>query len=285
MSVEVLKNLPPEQYYGDRTRLSYSILSNYLNTSEAQAVAPFQQTDGMRYGRAFHHVFLNRMLHKSVIVKTYEVDRRSLAGRNLADYLETTHEEYFKNGEQQECDLMCNAFFSSYHQDKEQKEVIDFFRKYGSAEVTIYWLDENGNKFKSRLDMGVFDYDTSTAWVLDLKSDGNLNQEKLYWHYRDMNYDLQMYVYYRALRAAGWKNVKYYTLSCERKTGAYSLNKYGELNSDGFANMAFDEGERKFYLALDKYKCIQEKIKNKIPLSHSLTVGIPLLIHPSYEGQ
>lgn len=284
--VKIIKDLASTEYYGDKTKLSYSKLSNYLNASEAQAYQDFISTDAMRFGRGFHHVFLNRLVGKTVTVETHEIDKRTKAGKELAAVLEASGEEYFRNGEQQECDFMCNAFFSSYPQDKEQAEIIDIFRAKGLIEVTIIWENENGFEFKSRLDCVYLDPETKTAYVLDLKTDGNLNADKLYWKYRDMNYDLQMYVYCRALIAAGYAYIKYYTLSTERETGAYCLSLYGDFDffvQDSFKCAAFESGEKKYLLAINKFLEVREKVQNNIPLSHSLTSGVQKLNHPSYE--
>jgi hypothetical protein len=269
--VKILKDLDSTAYYGDKKRLSYSKLSNSLNTSEALAEKDIESTDNMRFGRAFHHIFLHRLIGQIVNVETHEINLKTKAGKELQEFLASKGEEYFRNGEQQECDFMCNAFFQSYEQDIEQKQVIDIFRDRGLIELTIYWTNENGYEFKSRLDCAYLDSATKTAYVLDLKADGNLNVDRLYWKYRDMNYDLQMYVYCRALIAAGYTNIKYYTLSIERETGAYCLSQYGDFDfsvQDSFKNAAFESGEKKYLLALNKYLEVQTKKQKNIPLSY-----------------
>lgn len=286
MSAQLIRDLDSVSYYQNTPGLSYSKLSNYINTSEAQAVEPFQSTDDMRFGRAFHHIFLHRLIGVVVTVPTYEISKKSDAGNDLAAHLEKSGKEYFKPGEQEEADFMCEAFFQSYPQDPAQVEVVERFRTHGMIELTIIWVNEAGERFKSRLDSVVLDPSTGTAYVLDLKTDGNLDADKLYWKYRNWDYDLQMYVYCRALLAAGYRYIKYYTLSIERESGAYCLSEYGDFDfadSSSYKGEAFENGEKKYVTALERYRFIQSKINNKIPLSHSVTPGVRRLIHPAYE--
>lgn len=284
----ILTNLSPKAYYVDTKALSYSTLSNYLDNNEIDAVTEFEDNDLARFGRSFHNLFLCRLSGQQTENVVYTLNRKTIEGRAQFEELQRTKHDFFINDELDEARLMTSRFLCSYVQDEKQKELINYFRKNGKIEVSILWKNENGQDFKSRLDYVVLNPREAVADVLDLKTDSNLasKTDRLYWAYRDKNYDLQMYVYCRALLACGYKKINYHGLSIARGSGAYFLTRYGQFDftfADSYKCEAFQSGEEKYMSALARYAHIQNKLKNNMALSSSMSSGVIELTHPSYE--
>lgn len=274
----ILNNFSAEKYYS-LPYISQSKIGTYLNECEIVAHAnKFEDSDSMRFGRCFHFMFLNTLVNRSIALPLIDINRRTKVGREA--YKNLTDRDYWKSeSEILEAQHMMKVFNSSIQAKPNQLAFINDFKTRGMVEVTIFWVDQLGNKYKSRLDSVILDFDNRTAHILDLKTTAKVvNKEKAFWDFRNSDWDLQMFSYITALRTCGFRDIKYTILQIKRETGEYGFYNY--LAGDS----SFNNGAEKFEKGLKNYLIVQEKIKNNIPLSASITNDIDEVLHPAYEA-
>lgn len=275
----IIFNYPASSYY-KLPYISQSKLKNYIHSSEANADSSIiSDTEAMRFGRCFHAMFLTGLIGKQQGIPIHNFDKRTKIGKEMyAEFLEKNITDYFNSADQANTALkMINNFHKSLPLHKNQLELVTRFRKHGEIEVTIFWQDSEGRKYKSRLDGLILDRDTRTAHIIDVKTTSkDLNPSRAYYEFRSMGYDMQMFVYYMALKSIGYEKINYH-IFLMNTNGDYGIFNY--LAGD----QAFNDGAEKFQLAINKLDLINKKIENKQPLSSSITNDIDDLIHPALE--
>lgn len=274
----ILNNFSAEKYYS-LPYISQSKIGTYLNECEIVAHAnKFEDSDSMRFGRCFHFMFLNTLVNRSIALPLIDINRRTKVGREA--YKNLTDRDYWKSeSEILEAQHMMKVFNASIKNKPNQLALINDFKTRGMVEVTIFWVDQLGNKYKSRLDGLILNKDTRSAHIIDLKTTEKeiVNSDKAYYTFRSSDWDLQMFTYITALRSIGYVDINYTVIQIQRETGAYGFYNY--LAGDS----AFNSGAEKFEKGLSNYLSVQEKIKNNIPLSASITKDIDNVFHPAYE--
>ena len=274
-------NFSSKLYY-ELPYLSQSLIGRYVNNSEYAAYYnEFTDTDSMRFGRCFHHLFLNQLLGRFVSCPTFEVDRRTNQGKLIyQDLIDRGIRDYFKSEtEVKEAYHLLKVVSESVKNKPNQAKLFDEFKTNGQVEVTIFWQDLDGNQYKSRLDGCILDVAKRSARILDLKTVASYPKTKnLYFNFRDNDYDLQMFTYISALRSCGFQDITYTLLLVERETGNYGFYNYTAGDS------AFNDGAEKFSIGLNRYLTAKNKIKNNVPLSASMSDDIDDVSHPQYEA-
>lgn len=275
----ILNNFDSVKYYS-LPYISQSKIGTYLNECEIVAYSnEFEDSDSMRFGRCFHFMFLNSLTNRSLALPLIEINRRTKVGREA--YKNLTDRDYWKSEtEILDAQHMMKVFNSSIKNKPNQLALINDFKARGMVEVTIFWVDQLGNKYKSRLDGLILNQETGSAHIIDLKTTEKeiVNSSKAYYTFRSPDWDLQMFTYISALRSIGFKNINYTIIQIQRGTGAYGFYNY--LAGDS----AFNSGAEKFEKGLNNYLRVQNKIKNNMALSASITEDIDDVYHPALEG-